>query len=52
MLILVDEHGGLWGGFDDLYGSLADSITDLVQVVLLAPGSKALDRRLSADGAH
>jgi hypothetical protein len=49
MLILVDEDGGLWGGFDAEYGHVADSAADLVQVLLLAPGSKRLDRRVSDD---
>jgi hypothetical protein len=49
MMVLTDEGGGLWGGFDTEYGHVADSIAGLVQVLLLAPGSKYLALRLEAD---
>jgi hypothetical protein len=44
-LILVDEAGCLWGGFDDLYGQLADSVVDLVHELFIAP-SRTFDRHL------
>jgi hypothetical protein len=46
MVLLVDEVGGLWGGFDAEYGQLADSVTEAVRVLLIDPGSRHFDRRL------
>jgi len=44
-VILVDEAGCLWGGFDDLYGQLADSVVDLVHELFIEP-SRRFDRQL------
>lgn len=44
-MILVDETGGLWGGFDDLYGKLADSVVDLVHHLFIER-SRKFDRQL------
>jgi hypothetical protein len=44
-VILVDETGCLWGGFDDLYGQLADSVVDLVHELFIEP-SRRFDRQL------
>lgn len=47
MSILIDGSGRLWGGFDAEYGHLADSMMELVHVLLIEPGSRRLDRRLT-----
>ncbi|MFC5266850.1 SUKH-3 domain-containing protein [Kribbella qitaiheensis] len=47
-VILVDEGGGLWGGFDDLYGQLADSVVDLVHELFIEP-SRRFDRQLPTE---
>jgi hypothetical protein len=44
-VILVDEADCLWGGFDDLYGQLAESVVDLVHELFIEP-SRRFDRQL------
>lgn len=44
-LIMVDETGGLWGGFDALYGKLADSVVDLVHELFIER-TREFDRHL------
>jgi hypothetical protein len=48
MLLLMDESGAFWGGFDDLYGLLGDDIIDLVSGLLVGPPSRRLDRVVSS----
>lgn len=46
MIVLADGEGSLWGGFDEEFGTLADSVEELVDVVLVSPGSVRLNRRV------
>jgi SUKH-3 immunity protein of toxin-antitoxin system len=47
MSLVVDETGGIWGGYDAEFGRLADSVEGLVRV-LLVEVSGHLDRRVNA----
>lgn len=44
MVLLIDETGRFWGGFDSAYGFLGDDIDDVVRGLLVEPGSRQLDR--------
>jgi hypothetical protein len=46
MIILVDETGGFWGGFDDEYGRLGDTLEDVIHGVLISTPPVQFDRRL------
>ncbi|TCO19084.1 SUKH-3 immunity protein of toxin-antitoxin system [Kribbella steppae] len=46
MVVLVDEAGGLWGGFDDSYGWLAGSVVELVHGLFIDPAQRSFDRQL------
>jgi hypothetical protein len=48
MTILVDEAGWFWGGFDDEYGRLGDTVDDVVHGVLIATSPVPFDRRLES----
>lgn len=46
MMIMLDEQGEFWGGFDQEYGWLAHTLPDLVAGLLGFVDSPSLDRVL------
>ncbi|MBL7520203.1 SUKH-3 domain-containing protein [Frankia sp. CNm7] len=44
MTLVIDEAGEFWGGFDDQYGSMGDTIIDVVHELLVEPGARPFDR--------
>lgn len=44
MILLLDEIGAFWGGYDDLYGFMGANVLDLVQELLVGSRSRHLDR--------
>jgi hypothetical protein len=47
MLVLIDEAGQFWGGFDAAYGFLGVDVAGLIKGLLLEPGSRQLDREVA-----
>jgi len=46
MSLLVDDRGGIWGGFDAEYGYLGDSLASVVEALVVTSTGR-LDRRLN-----
>ncbi|MEV8027960.1 SUKH-3 domain-containing protein [Cellulosimicrobium funkei] len=44
MTLVIDEVGAFWGGFDADYGLIGESIVEVVEALLIKPGSRQLDR--------
>ena len=44
--IYVDEAGRFWGGFDFEYGLVGDSIGEMVNGLVLEPGSRRFDHQV------
>ncbi|MFI2102920.1 SUKH-3 domain-containing protein [Isoptericola sp. NPDC019693] len=43
MTLVIDESGAFWGGFDANYGLMGETITEVIQALLIDPGSRQLD---------
>ena len=46
MVLMMDESGAFWGGYDDLYGFMGSDIVDLIGELLLGSGMRQLDREV------
>lgn len=46
MTLLIDGDGEFWAGFDAEYGFMGSSFFDVVNTLLVEPGSRLLDREI------
>jgi hypothetical protein len=47
MTLMIDETGALGGSFDADYGFMGNDIVEVVQALLIDPGSRRLDREVA-----